>query len=219
MNVQSLLEAIETEISDSPVRPEGWSVAQIGKHGLIITLDGLQIKLTRDAVEKFYDLIIDEDEGMVQTDGGFWIKVDADANDGTVIITPVSQSTKITDTYPNGILLDDEILADIGVQIEEHEVEEDVEEIDDDPVTEKVKMAYRRSGKKVKRGFRVTSGIRKGRVVANIKTAFKPRAKASTRAKLRLARRKKKIIRVLKSKRTRKKSASKRVARLNAARK
>lgn len=219
MRNMSLLEAMEAEQTDSPVRPTGWSVAQIGKHGLIITLDGLQIKLTRDAVEKFYDLIIDEDEGMVQTDTGFWIKVDANADDGTVIITPISQSTRIADAYPNGVLLDGDILNDIGVQLEEYEDEAEVVDSVEDEVNEGVKMAYRRSGKKVKRGFRVTSGIRKGRVVANMKTAHKPRAKASTRSKLRLARRKKKVIRVLKSKRTRKRSASKRVARLNALRK
>lgn len=84
---------------------------------------------------------------------------------------------------------------------------------------EGVKTAYRRAGKKIKRGFRVTSGFRKGRVVSSIKNAFKPRAKASTRMKLKIASRKKKLVRVMKSKRTRKKSLSKRLVRMNAQRK
>lgn len=82
-------------------------------------------------------------------------------------------------------------------------------------IEEGVKMAYRRVGKKIKRGFRVTSGFRKGRVVSSVAGASKPRAKASTRLKLKLAARKKKIVRILKSKRTRKKSLSKRLVRMN----
>ncbi len=85
----------------------------------------------------------------------------------------------------------------------------------DQELEEGVKRAYRRSGRKIKRGFRVTSGFRKGRVVSSVKSAYKPRAKASTRMKLKIASKRKKIIRVLKSKRTRKRSLSKRLASLN----
>lgn len=193
-----------------PVQPDGWTVAQLGTHGLILTCDGLQIRLSRANAERFFDIIENEGLDNVQTDDGFWIEVDADAEDGNVIIRLLFTSEKIVNNYPDGVVLDSDSLAKIGVSI-------DVIEIDDDSdaIEEGVKRAYRRSGKKLKRGFRVTSGIRKGRVVANIKTAHKPRAPAATRMKLRMARKKKKLIRVLKSKRTRRKSLSKRLRRLN----
>lgn len=94
-------------------------------------------------------------------------------------------------------------------------VSEEHEATIDQELKEGVKRAYRRSGRKIKRGFRVTSGFRKGRVVSSVKSAYKPRAKASTRMKLKIASKRKKIIRVLKSKRTRKRSLSKRLASLN----
>lgn len=195
----------------------GWSVAQLGNHGIILSCDDLQIRLSRANVEKFFDLVIDEEIGNVQTDDGFWIEVDADAEDGDAIITPLfTSSDKTKNPYPDGVVMDENTLRDIGITIEDVASEPDPDpEIEPEQVEEGVKMAYRRSGKKVKRGFRVTSGIRKGRVVADIRTAHKPKAKASTRLKLKLARKKKKVIRILKSKRTRKKSLSKRLARMN----
>lgn len=213
----------------TPVEVDGWSVAQLGNHGIILSCDDLQIRLSRANVEKFFDLVIDEKIDNVQTDDGFWIEVDADAEDGDVIITPLYKSDKIKNPYPDGVVMDEKALRDIGITLEDSPepevpelpvevppVEEPAgEENEEEIVEEGVKMAYRRSGKKLKRGFRVTSGIRKGRVVADIKTAHKPRAKASTRAKLRLARKKKKVVRILKSKRTRRKSLSKRLKRMN----
>lgn len=194
----------------TPVEVDGWSVAQIGNHGIILSCDDLQIRLSRANVEKFFDLVVDEEVGNVQTDDGFWIEIDADAEDGDVIITPLYKSEKTVNPYPDGVVVDEKALRDIGITIEDAGGDNAPLSVD-----EGVKMAYRRSGKKLKRGFRVTSGIRKGRVVANIKSAHKPRAKASTRAKLRLARKKKKVVRILKSKRTRRKSLSKRLKRMN----
>lgn len=237
---------LEDDGLGTPVQPDGWTVAQLGSHGLILTCDELQIRLSRANAEKFFDIIEADGLDNVQTDDGFWIEVDADAEDGDVIIKPLHKpGSKTPNHYPGGVVLDTETLADIGVVIDEIESEEEPEveepaeapkveepteedsekvkeevpvddEDDPDPLKEGVKMAYRRSGKKVKRGFRVTSGIRKGRVVADIKTAHKPRAPAATRMKLRLARKKKKVIRVLKAKRTRRKSLSKRLKRMNA---
>lgn len=215
MKSQSLFEEVEVGLGESPVQPNSWSVAQVGDYGIIVVLDGLQIKLAHKNLEKFFDLVIDEEEGIVQTVTGFWIKVHADSDKNSVTITLLSKSPHITNAYPTGVVLDETILKAMGIEV----YEEDVDDNDNAQIQEGVKMAYKKSGKKLKRGFRVTSGIRKGRVVSNIRTAHKPRAKASTRAKLRLARRKKKAIRILKSKRTRRKSLSKRVARMNAARK
>ena len=115
------------------------------------------------------------------------------------------------------MVLDLKTLKEMGIEEGDPEDDEGLEpaNVTINPVKEGVKAAYRRSGKKIKRGFRFTSGYRKGRVVANIKSAFKPRAKASTRMKLSIAGRRKKFVRILKSKRTRKKSLSKRLARLN----
>lgn len=194
-----------------PVKPTEWAVAEVGDYGLIITLDGFQIKLADEELMEFFDLVEAGEAGLVQTVSGYWVQVHPDADEGIVVLSFLSKSEYVNHTFPDGVVLDAEILSAIGIEIDE--------EIDEDEVMEGVKMAYKRSGKKMKRGFRVTSGIRKGRVVTNIKTAHKPKAKASTRTKLRLARKKKKSIRILKSKRTRKKSLSKRVARMNAARK
>lgn len=196
---------------DIPVQPfGGWTVAQLGTHGIILTCDGLQIRLSRQNAEKFLDVIEDEGLDNIQTDDGFWIEVDADAEDENVIIQVLTQgSSKFENNYPNGVILDNIALKALGVEVYEDTGEQP------EYMSEGVKMAYRRSGKKLKRGFRVTSGIRKGRVVANIRTAHKRRAPAATRMKLRLARKKKKVIRVLKSKRTRRKSLSKRLTRLN----
>lgn len=197
---------VETAPLIGPAVPDGWSVGHLAQHGMILSCDGFQLKLDIDQLHKFFDIAEDGAPGEIK-----------DQNSKVILVEPTDDSIVLTrtgdDVYPNGVVLDLATLKEIGVEQNEAEQEED--DIIDNTVDEAVKMAYRKSGKKLKRGFRVTSGIRKGRVVASLKTAFKPRAKASTRMKLKIAGRKKKIIRVLKSKRTRKKSLSKRLHRMN----
>lgn len=197
-----------------PATPDGWSVGHLGSHGLILSCDGFQLKLEMDELQKFFDIAESGDPGEIK-----------DQNGKIILVEPTSDSIVLTRTgdevYPNGVVLDLHTLKELGV--EQHEIQDDDEDQDenvenDDTISnvkEAVKAAFRRAGNKIKRGFRVTSGSRKGRVVANIRTAYKPRAKASTRMKLSIAGRKHKVIRVLKSKRTRKKSISKRLHRMN----
>ena len=200
---------VETEAPDDigPATPDGWSIGHLAQHGMILSCDGFQLKLDIEELHKFFDIAEDGSPGEIK-----------DQNSKVILVEPTDDSIVLTRTgdevYPNGVVLDLDTLKEIGVEQDESEQAEKDDTIATD-VDEAVKMAFRRSGGKIKRGFRVTSGIRKGRVVANMKTAFKPRAKASTRMKLKIASRKKKVIRVLKSKRTRRKSISKRLHRMN----
>lgn len=194
-----------------PTEPDGWSVGSLASHGLILSCDGFQLRLDLDQLNKFFDIAEDGTPGEVRDQNGHVVLVEP--TDNSIVLTRVNDTV-----YPAGVVLDLATLKEMG--IEQGESEDDDEESEEDvtidpAVKEAIKVAYRRAGKKIKKGFRVTSGWRKGRVVANIKTAYKPRAKASTRMKLSIAGRKKKLIRVLKSKRTRKKSLSKRLARMN----
>ena len=197
-----------------PVTPDGWSVGHLANHGVILSCDGFQLRINIDELQKFFDIAEDGEPGEIR-----------DQNGHIVLVEPTENSIVLTRTgdqvYPSGVVLDLATLNDLG--IEEHKPEAEIEEPKDgdtiNSVEEGIKAAYRRSGGKIKKGFRVTSGYRKGRVVANAKTAYKPRAKASTRMKLSIAARRKKVVRVLKSKRTRKKSLSKRLVRMNASKK
>lgn len=195
----------------NPVTPEGWSVGSLGNHGVILSCDGFQLKMDVDQLNKFFDIAEDGEPGEIKDENGKVVLVEP-TNDSIVL-------TRVNDpVYPSGVILDLKTLKELGIEAGGPEEDEDGADEEDtiDKVSEAVKAAFRRSGKKIKKGFRVTSGYRKGRVVANIKTAYKPRAKASTRMKLSIAGRRKKLVRVLKSKRTRKKSLSKRLARMNA---
>lgn len=191
-----------------PTTPDGWSVGHLAQHGMILSCDGFQLKLDIDQLNKFFDIAEDGTPGEIR-----------DQNSKIILVEPTDDSIVLTRTgdtvYPSGVVLDLATLKEIGVEQDDSEQQAEEDGTIDNVVDEAVKAAYRRSGKKLKRGFRVTSGIRKGRVVASLKTAFKPRAKASTRMKLKIAGRKKKVIRILKSKRTRKKSLSKRLHRMN----
>lgn len=191
-----------------PTTPDGWSVGHLAQHGMILSCDGFQLKLDIDQLNKFFDIAEDGAPGEIR-----------DQNSKIILVEPTDDSIVLTRTgdtvYPSGVVLDLATLKEIGVEQDDSEQQAEEDGTIDNVVDEAVKAAYRRSGKKLKRGFRVTSGIRKGRVVASLKTAFKPRAKASTRMKLKIAGRKKKVIRILKSKRTRKKSLSKRLHRMN----
>ena len=195
-----------------PVSPEGWSVGHLANHGLILSCDGFQLKLGPDDLQKFYDIAEDGEPGEIH-----------DQNGDLVLVEPTNDSIILTRTgdkvYPSGLSIDLDTLKELGIEKGKPEAEDEPIEGDVTIASEAVKAAFRRASGKIKKGFRVTSGYRKGRVVANIKTAYKPRAKASTRMKLSISGRKKKLIRILKSRRTRKKSLSKRLARMNAAKK
>ena len=193
-----------------PTEPDGWSIGHLANHGMILSCDGFQLRLGIDELNQFFDIAEDGEPGEVRDQNGNIVLVEPTEN--SIVLTRVND-----ETYPSGVVLDLKTLKEMGIEEGDPEDDEGLEpaNVTINPVKEGVKAAYRRSGKKIKRGFRVTSGYRKGRVVANIKSAFKPRAKASTRMKLSIAGRRKKFVRILKSKRTRKKSLSKRLARLN----
>lgn len=193
-----------------PVKPDGWNVGHLTNHGIILSCDGFQLRLGPDQLQEFFDIAEDGKPGEIRDHNGVIVLVEPTSN--SIILTREGDPV-----YPSGVILDLETLEEIGIEKDDNK--EDKDNSSNDTIDEGVKAAFRRSGKKIKKGFRVTSGFRKGRVVANIKTAFKPRAKASTRMKLSIASRKKKIIRVLKSKRTRKKSLSKRLVRMNVSKK
>jgi hypothetical protein len=199
----------------SPVTPDGgWSVGHLAHHGIILSCDGFSLKLDLDQLNVLFDLAEDGETGEVRDHAGKIVTVEVEAD--RIILTRNGD-----EAYPVGVVLDLDTLKEMG--IEQHEQPEDDSETAendatieaDDGLEEGIKRAFRRSGKKVKRGFRVTSGFRKGRVVANIKTAYKPRAKAKTRMKLKIAGKKKRFVRLLKARRTRLKSLSKRLKRLN----
>lgn len=194
-----------------PTEPDGWSVGHLANHGIILSCDGFQLKLDIDELNKLFDIAEDGEPGEVRDENGNIVLVEPTEN--SIVLTRVND-----EIYPSGVVLNLKTLKDMGIEQGDPKDDKDTaaSDVTMNPVEEGVKAAYRRVGKKITRGFRVTSGYRKGRIVANMKTAFKPRAKASTRMKLSIAGRKKKFVRILKSKRTRKKSLSKRLARMNA---
>lgn len=225
----------EVQAGPGPATPEGgWNVGHLANHGILLSCDGFSMKLDLDQLNALFDLAEDGESGEVKDHAGDVVFVEV-TDKGIVL------SREGDKTFPNGVMVDLKTLKEIG--IEEHEgqpdaevaaegdeeqpeeeddeageddtIDPDDEQVDDEELKEGIKRAFRRSGKKIKRGFRVTSGFRKGRVVANVKNAFKPRAPARTRMKLKVAARKKKIIRVMKAKRTRMKPLSKRLVRMN----
>lgn len=220
---------VEGTTSTGPVIPEGgWNIGHLANHGILLSCDGFSMKLDLEQLNALFDLAEDGESGEIRDHAGD--PVFAEVLDKGIVLSREGDKA-----YPQGVMLDLKTLKEIG--IEEHEAsdknetedgpeveDEDAEaddtidqddEIDDKQLKEGVKRAFRRAGKKIKRGFRVTSGFRKGRVVANIKNAFKPRAPARTRMKLKVAARKKKIVRIMKAKRTRMKPLSKRLVRMN----
>lgn len=206
-------EDVEAKSDIGPKTPDGWSVGHLAQHGMILSCDGFQLKLEIDELHKFFDIAEDGTPGEVKDQNGKIILVEP--TDDSIVLTRTGDTV-----YPNGVVLDLDTLKEIGIEqdsaekdSEEDDTMKDIDNMND--IEESIKPAFRKSGGKIKRGFRVTSGLRKGRVVANLKTAFKPRAKASTRMKLKIASRKHKVVRILKSKRTRKKSLSKRLHRMN----
>lgn len=215
-----------TEIG--PVQVDGWSVGELGPQGMILSTDGFTIRFDADTLNRFFDLAEAGQAGEIKDHRGQVVYVEP-TDDGIVL------SREDDPTYPNGVVLDLDVLKRVG--IEQHEkllpgLDDEVvpgaeppatgegsltrdNDLEGEELEEGVRPAWRRAGKKIKRGFRVTSGRRKGRVVANPRTAFKPPAKAKTRTKLKLAARKKRLVRWLKAKRTRAKPISIRLRRLN----
>jgi hypothetical protein len=208
-------------LQDLPISPEdGWDVGHLADLGVLISSDEYSFRLDHENLNALFDSAESMEDYEIRDHEGHLIEVHP--TEGGIILFPANEH------FEDGILLDLKVLKVLGIeQYEEHQGDDDLEFAYDpltddvmmsdefDPLDEGIKRAFRRSGKKIKRGFRVTSGFRKGRVVSSPSGAFKPRAKASTRMKLRIKARRKKVIRVLKGKRTRRKSASKRLVRMN----
>jgi hypothetical protein len=209
---------------DEPAVPEdGWNVGLLGPHGVILSTDGFVVKLDGDQLNAFFDLVEDGEDGEILDHAGNVIYVEV----GDEIVLSRAHDK----VYPDGVVLDEKTLKELGVERDdalpvtnaesrEQPAKEDStldgdDTIEPDKVDEGVKKAFRRVGKKIKRGWRVTSGFRKGRVVSSPKAAFKPRAKAKTRMKLKIAAKRKKIVRIMKSKITRRKPLSKRLVNMN----
>lgn len=220
-------EDVEVQTGAAPVAPEGgWNVGHLANHGILLSCEGFSMKLDIDQLNILFDLAEDGESGEVKDHKGDAVYIE-------VLDKQIILSREGDKTYPHGVIVDLKTLKEMG--IEEHEDSDEqpeddaqpvenseadgdddtIETSDEEELKEGVKRAFRRQGKKIKRGFRVTSGFRKGRVVANIRNAFKPRKKASTRMKLKVAARKKKIVRIMKAKRTRMKPLSKRLVRMN----
>lgn len=182
----------------SPFIPKKWNIGILPNNGVLISSDDFLLKLDEHNFDDLLELISSKKSGEIRDRRNDLIFVEP-ADKRSFIITRQGDRK-----YPSGIVISLAEIKDI-ISFARREVN----------LEEGVKRAWRRSGKKIKRGFRVTSGIRRGRVVANIKTAYKPRAKASTRTKLRLAAKKKKVIRVLKGRITKRKPLHKRLVKLN----
>lgn len=178
----------------SAKKVDGWNVAELAG-GLLLSAEGFILQLSTEQVDRFLELLNSGTEGTVRDSNGDPVKVSSPQRD-SVILTRAGDST-----YPHGIILPVDAFSEL--------------ESDETPVIEGVRPAFRRVGTKIKRGFRVTTGIRKGRVMASPAGANKPQAKALTRAKLRAAAHRNRLIRALKSKLTRQKSASIRLRRMN----
>ena len=214
-----------------PVIPNGgWNVGHLANLGMLLSSDDFTLRLDDTNLDILFDIAESGDPGEIRDHLGRIIEIVPTQD--SIILTPRNDAD-----FPNGIVIDMATLKEMGIEQWEEEQEDDptsefdsLEDNDtisnndlnhpgydalDEVIAEGVKRAFRRSGKKIKRGFRVTSGFRKGRVVSSAKAAYKPRIKASTRTKLRLAGRKKKLIRILKGKRTRRKSSSQRLVRMN----
>lgn len=211
--LSEITKAKEKEVTGPVVPPDGWSVGHLANHGLLLSCEGFTLRLDLDQLNALFDLAESGESGEVTDHNGHLVLVEI--GDDSIVLTREGDKT-----YPQGVVLDSETLKEMGIEQEE-QPEGDVEEEPEGDtmpgkgVSEGLKRAFRRVGKKIKRGFRVTSGFRKGRVVSSAKAAFKPRAPAKTRMKLRIAAKRKKVIRILKGKITRRKAVSKRLRALN----
>jgi hypothetical protein len=200
------------KVDDVPAVPEdGWNVGHLGNHGVILSCEGFIVKLDVDQLNALFDIVEEGGDGEIVDHEGR--KVYVEVSDESIVLSRANDKV-----FPNGVVVDEKTLAEIGIERPEEDEEEEAEEDTIEAANELkegVKRAFRRQGKKIKRGWRVTSGFRKGRVVASPKSAFKPRAKARTRMKLKVAAKRKKIVRLLKSRITRRKPLSKRLRAMN----
>lgn len=223
------------EVSEgTPFAPaDGWNVGHLANLGLLLSCDGFSIRLDLDNLNLLFDAAENDSRIDLKDHDGNQVSV-LPADNG-IILFPKDHLD-----FPNGLLLDIEALKEMGIEkyeemeddLDELTDEEDVDELDelDDEtnpeevldqledegtIEEGIKRAFKRSGKKIKRGFRVTSGFRKGKVVMKASSAYKPRKPAKTRMKMKIASRRKKVIRILKGKRTRRKPLSKRLVKMN----
>ena len=170
----------------------GWNVAHLAS-GLLLSSDDFMLQLSAAQVDAFIDVLNSGKEGKIRDNHGDVVIVIP--NREQVILRRVNDKT-----YPNGIILPVEAFSEFD---------------DSEKVTEGLRPAFKRVGSKIKRGFRVTSGRHKGQVVSNPATAHKPPVSGRTHAKLSAAARRNKLVRALKSKLSRKKTASIRLRRLN----
>lgn len=177
-----------------PKAPDGWNVAEMAG-GLLLSADGFVLQIDDSQLDAFVAALNLGGVSEIKDANGDVVTIEL--LDDDVILTRVNDKI-----YPHGIILPIDAFT----------------EFEDDPkapILEGVKAAFRRAGRKIKRGYRVTSGRRKGRVVVNPATANKPPINASTRRKLSIAGKRKTFIRALKAKMTRRKSASIRLRRMN----
>lgn len=181
-------------MSNEPKKPDGWNIAEHAG-GLLLSSTGFSLDITEDELDRLVAILNKGGVGEIKDNDGDVVTVEV--TDDSIILTRADDKL-----YPHGIVLPIEDFT---------EYEEDAAA----PIIEGLRPAFKRVGKKIKRGFRVTSGRRKGQVVSNPSTAYKPPIAASTRNKLRIAAKKKKLIRALKSKMTRKKGISIRLRRMN----
>lgn len=215
-----------------PVVPDGgWDVGHLANLGMLLSAENFSMRLDDTNLGILFDIAESGSPGEIRDHAGRIIEIVP--TEDSIILTPRNDPD-----FPNGIVLDMGTLKEMGIeQYEEDDPTSEFDQLEDndtvssddlqhsgydalgdeDVIAEGVKRAFRRVGKKIKRGFRVTSGFRKGHVVASAAAAFKPRIKASTRSKLRLAARRHKIVRILKGKKTRRKPSSQRLARMNKA--
>lgn len=82
-------------------------------------------------------------------------------------------------------------------------------------INEGTRRVFIRRGGVIKKAYKCMSGPRKGRSVSNPSTCFAPRKKASTRAKIARATRKRTSIRVQKSRVAKRKAIHFKLKRLN----
>lgn len=177
-----------------PKAPDGWNIAEMAG-GLLLSADGFVMQIDDSQLDDFVAALNTGGVSEIKDADGDVVTIEL--SDDDVILTRANDKI-----YPHGIILPIDAFT----------------EFEDDPkapILEGVKPAFRRVGRKIKRGYRVTSGRRKGRVVVNPATANKPPISGATRNKLSIAAKRKKFIRAMKSKMTRRKSASIRLRRMN----
>jgi hypothetical protein len=177
----------------NPSNTNGWNVAELNG-GLLLSSTDFSVQFSSSEVDKLLNILNTNQTGKLRDVSGTLVQARPEKDH--VILTRVNDKY-----YPDGIILPVDAFSEL--------------EANDAPIIEGLKPAYRRVGSKIKRGFRVTSGRHKGQVVSNPATAHKPPISGRTRAKLRAAAKRNKLIRALKSRLTRRKGASLRLRRLN----